>query len=273
MALLELLSYPFFLRALMGAIATAVVCGIIGTYVVSRRMVFLSGGITHASFGGIGLALFLGFNPILGAMLAASTSALGVNLWSRNGRSSEDSLVAMLWALGMALGVIFTSLTPGYTTSFSNYLFGNILLVGYLDIALLLSYLLLLTALLLRCYQPIVYSAFDADFYQIRGGKPFLWNTLMLLFVSLGLVLSIRLVGIMLLMSLITLPQMIASLYRSSFLGIMFLSIFISVFSAILGLVLSVWVNISPSGLIVFLLFVFYLIARLHQWLKAKSLR
>ena len=127
---MDLLQYGFFQHALLGSLLTAIACGIVGTYIVSRRLVFISGGITHASFGGLGLGFYLGMNPILMAMLFSVLSAFGVEWASKTQNVREDSAIAGIWSLGMALGVIFIFLTPGYAPNLSAYLFGNILTVS-----------------------------------------------------------------------------------------------------------------------------------------------
>ena len=124
---MDLLQYGFFQHALLGSLLTAIACGIVGTYIVSRRLVFISGGITHASFGGLGVGFYLGMNPILMAMLFSVLSAFGVEWASKTQNVREDSAIAGIWSLGMALGVIFIFLTPGYAPNLSAYLFGNIL--------------------------------------------------------------------------------------------------------------------------------------------------
>ena len=123
--MIELLSYEFFRNALLAALLAAVSCGIVGTYIVSKRIVFISGGITHASFGGIGMGYYFGINPILGAAVFAVLSALGIEYSSRKNDIREDSAIAILWALGMAVGVIFIFITPGYAPNLMSYLFGT----------------------------------------------------------------------------------------------------------------------------------------------------
>ena len=136
---IELFKYDFFLKAFFAAVFASISCGIIGSYIVSRRIVFISGGITHASFGGIGLAFFLGFNPILGAVIFAIFSALGIQFFTKVAEIREDSSIAIWWSLGMALGIIFVFLTPGYTPNLMSYLFGNILTVSVLELWLMFA--------------------------------------------------------------------------------------------------------------------------------------
>lgn len=268
----EILGYQFFRHALWASALTAIVCGIIGAYIVVRRIVFVSGGITHASFGGLGLGVYLGINPILSAGVAATLSALVVGGLSRGrGAMREDSAIAAVWSVGMALGVIFLMLTPGYTTSLSSYLFGNILLVGRADLVMLGACALLLVGVFARWYRPILYSMFDPDFAETRGMRAGLCNTLMLVLVAISLVLSIRLVGIMLLMSLLSLPQSIASLLTADFRRLMLYSVLISMGASVVGLYLSYLLSLPTGAVIILLLFALFLGVRLYLALRPRS--
>ena len=165
---MDLFQYTFFQNALLGSLLTAIACGIVGTYIVARRLVFISGGITHASFGGLGLGFYLGINPILTAMAFSILAAFGVEWASKSQQIREDSAIAGVWSLGMALGVIFIFLTPGYAPNLSAYLFGNILTISSTDIgasAVLVVALLIFFGLYLR---EIVYIAFDSNFAQTQ---------------------------------------------------------------------------------------------------------
>ena len=124
----DILSYDFMQRALIGCILSGISCGIVGSYIVARRMVFLSGGITHASFGGLGIALYAGINPTFGALIFAILSAIGIEFSSRRIKMREDSAIGIMWSMGMAIGALFMSLRPGYASDLTSYLFGNILL-------------------------------------------------------------------------------------------------------------------------------------------------
>lgn len=260
----SILQYQFFQHALWASLLSAIVCGVVGAYIVVRRIVFISGGITHASFAGLGLGVWLGLNPILMAAVTAIASALGISLLSDRGRMREDSAIASVWALGMALGILFLSLTPGYATGLSSYLFGNILLVSRADLLALGGFALFLLLLFALWYRPILYSVFDADFATVRGLSARWWNLLLLLVVSVALVLSIRSVGIMLLMSLLTLPQSIASLFTSDLRKLMLSSVIICLVVNVSGLLLSYYALPVPSSvLIVLLLCMLYLLARL----------
>lgn len=271
----SIFSYQFFQNALGASLLTAVICGLVGAYIVVRRIVFVSGGITHASFGGIGLGLYLGINPILSAAGAAVLAAFSIGKLSRSEGIREDSAIASVWALGMALGVLFMTLTPGYSTSLPSYLFGNILLVTSGDLIALGALALVLVLLFLLGYRRILYIAFDADFARVRGLRVELWERLLLLLVAVSLVLTIRSVGIMLLLSLLTLPQTTVGLFTSDFRQIIFGSIILSALANVGGLLLSYYVLSVPSGvLIILLLFLFLALGKcLSALLRKRSLR
>lgn len=265
----EIFEYQFFQNALLASVLTALVCGILGAYIVVRRIVFVSGGITHASFAGLGLGVFLEQNPIIMAGATAILAALGLGRLSRDRLMREDSAIAGIWALGMAIGVLFLSLTPGYASGLSSYLFGNILLVGLLDLYALAGFSTILIALFLLYYRPIVYSMFDAGFAITRGLPAHFWNALLLIMVAIGLVLSIRLVGIMLLMSLLTVPQTIMMFFTADFRRIILGSIAIGLVANVVGLLLSYYVISIPSGVsIVLVLFVLLAFAHGMRWLR-----
>mgnify|MGYP000959518759 FL=1 len=271
----SIFSYHFFQNALGASLLTAVICGLVGAYIVVRRIVFVSGGITHASFGGIGLGLYLGINPILSAAGAAVLAAFSIGKLSRSEGIREDSAIASVWALGMALGVLFMTLTPGYATSLPSYLFGNILLVTSGDLIALGALALVLVLLFVLGYRRILYIAFDADFARVRGLRVELWERVLLLLVAVSLVLTIRSVGIMLLLSLLTLPQTTVGLFTSDFRQIIFGSIILSALANIGGLLLSYYVLSVPSGvLIILLLFLFLALGKcLSALLRKRSLR
>ena len=165
---MDLIYYTFFQNALIGSFLTAIVCGMVGTYIVSKRLVFISGGITHASFGGLGLGFYMGINPILSALLFSVLAAFGVEWASRSQGVREDSAIAGIWSLGMALGVVFIFLTPGYAPNLSAYLFGNILTISSADIIAVAVLSVLLTLFFVFYYREILYVAFDSDFAKTQ---------------------------------------------------------------------------------------------------------
>lgn len=243
----SIFTYKFLQDALLAAILSGIACGIVGTYVVSRRLVFLSGGITHASFGGIGIAYHFGLNPIGGAMVFAVLSAFGVELASAKGKIREDSAIGIIWSVGMAVGLLFIFATPGYAPNLMSFLFGDILTVSHSNIialAMLVVVLLLIMTLLLR---PLVYSMFDREFASSQGVKADAILTTMTVLTSVAIVLSIRVIGIVLLISLLTIPPVIATCFTKSYGRIALLSALFAVVGNVVGLYVA-WKIDFPVG-------------------------
>ncbi len=242
-----ILEYHFLRNAFMAAILSGVVCGIIGTYIVARRLVFLSGGITHASFGGIGIAYWLGVNPVLGALVFAVLSSLGIEWGAGRGKIREDSAIGIVWSVGMAMGVIFIYLTPGYAPNLMSFLFGNILTVTDTDIAALGALTLLLLALAVFFLRTVMYVAFDREFARSRGVPVNTVSYIMAVFMALAIVLSIRSVGIVLLISLLTIPPVVVNSLTQSFTRIVWWSAAVAIAGNLTGLYISYRFDI-PAG-------------------------
>jgi zinc transport system permease protein len=260
---MEILQYVFFQNALLGSFLAAIACGFVGTYIVSRRLVFISGGITHASFGGLGLGFYMGINPLITAIVFSILSALGVEWISKKHSVREDSAIAGIWALGMALGVIFIFLTPGYSPNLSAFLFGNILTINNYDLIWLGVSVVLLLMWFAFFYKQIIYVAFDRDFATTQGMPVRLIEYVMIIFIAITIVLSIRLVGIMLLMSLLTLPQITMNIFTSDFKKIIIGSIAIGFFGCVSGLYLSYLINVPSGAFIILILVMLFLLSKI----------
>ncbi len=261
--LIELFQFKFFLNAVIAALLAGVSCGIAGTYIVSRRKVFISGGITHASFGGIGLAYFLGLPPLLGAAVFAVFAAFGIQFLSQKAEIREDSSIAIWWSLGMALGIIFIYLTPGYVPNLMSYLFGSILTVTASEIWLMLALNMVLAGFFILFFRPILYIAFDEDFARTSGIQVNQFNYLLMALVALTIVLNIRVVGIILILSLLTIPQATANLFTNSFKKLIFLSTGIAFLGAFSGLMVSYFADIPSGAAIIFTLVIIFGAAKL----------
>ncbi len=231
-------TYDFLVDALLAAVLSGVACGIVGTYVVTRRLVFLGGGITHASFGGIGVAYHFGLNPIGGAMIFAILSALGIEWAGAKGRIREDSAIGIVWSLGMAIGTLFIFATPGYAPNLMSFLFGDVLTVGHSNIVALEVLVGVLCVVMLLWYRPVMWASFDKDYARSQGVRANLILTAMTVLTAITIVLSIRIVGIVLLISLLTVPAVIASALTKSYPRILLLA---SLF-AVVGNVVGLWV-------------------------------
>ena len=256
--LIALFNFGFFRNAFIAAFFASITCGIIGRYIVSRRIVFISGGITHASFGGIGMGYYFGFNPILGAVVFGILSALGIEFFTKRADLREDSAIAILWSLGMALGVIFIFLTPGYAPNLMSYLFGNILTVSKEDLIYLLLLAIFVIGVFLVFYRMIIFVSFDEEFALTNNAPVRLFNALLISLVALTIVLNIRVVGIILVMSLLTIPQAIANLFTKRFDYMMFYSIGFGFLGSVTGLSFSYIYDIPSGAAIIFSLVVLY---------------
>ena len=259
---MNLLQYIFFQHALLGSLLASIACGIIGTYIVTRRLVFISGGITHASFGGIGLGLFAGISPILSAAVFSVLSAFGVEWLSRRKDMREDSAIAVFWTLGMALGIMFSFLSPGFAPDLSAYLFGNILTINQTDLWMLGILALLLTGFFYLFIRPIVYIAFDREFARSQGIPVQVFEYALMMFIALTIVACLRMVGIVLVISLLTVPQMTANLFSHRFHRIIWLSIGIGYLSCLGGLMISFYLNVPSGASIIFFSIIIYAICK-----------
>ena len=272
--LADILQYNYLSNALIACVLSGVTCGIIGTYIVARRMVFLCGGITHASFGGLGIALYLNANPILGATIFAILSALGIEWSNSRTKIRPDSAIGMVWGIGMAVGALFMTLRPGYTSGdMANFLFGNILTVTDSDIIALaaLSIVLIIGALL--WHRQIMFAAFDSDFAKASGVRVKLIHYLMAVVTAITIVLSIRTMGIVLLISLLTMPVITANIISKDYKRIIPISVSVAILAGVAGLTFSYHTD-APSGpAIIFLLTLAFLTIKLLSLLVKRIKR
>jgi zinc transport system permease protein len=250
--------YDFILYALAASLLGSITAGIIGTYVVTRRMVFITGGITHASFGGLGLGFFFGINPLIGAAVFGLISGIGVEYLSRFHKIREDSVIAMMWSFGMAIGIIFISLAPGYAPNLMSYLFGNILSVSSSDIWIMGILMVLVLALFLPFFRLIQYLTFDEEFARTSRVPVSLFKYLLAGLVALTAVVYIRVAGIILVLSLLTIPQNTALLFSNNLKRIMLLSVGIGFLGSLLGLIISYAGNVPSGASIIFSLVLLY---------------
>ena len=270
--LLELLSYRFFINAIIAAMLASVTCGIIGSYIVARRIVFISGGITHASFGGIGIAYYMGLNPVLGAAVFSVLSALGIEYMSGKTNIREDSAIGILWSLGMALGIIFVFMTPGYAPNLMSYLFGSILTVGKTDLWLMLALATLIVGFFMRFYYIILFIAFDEDYARTHRIPVHLFKYILISLVALTIVMNIRLVGIILVISFLTIPPSTANLFTNDLRKMMLYSTLIGVFGSIAGIYISYYMNIPSGATIIFAFVVMFAVAKIFQIIRVKMM-
>ena len=221
----EALSYPFFQRALIAGLLASVACGVMGSLVVVRKISSIAGGLSHAAFGGVGLGYLFGFDPMIGALGFGVASAAGLGAAELRMRQGLDTLISMVWAVGMALGIVFVSLAPGPAPDLLGFLFGNILLVspGYLLLVAALDLLVILVVVVL--FRQLRAICFDEEFSWVVGVPVAPLFLLMLVLVALTVVTLIRVVGVILVIALLTMPAAIARHWTDQLLRMMFLSV------------------------------------------------
>ena len=259
---MEILQYTFFQNALLGAFLASILCGLIGTYIVTRRLVFISGGITHASFGGIGIGVFSGTNPILTAMAFAILSGFGVQWMSRKKDVRKDSAIAMFWTLGMSVGIICCFLTPGFMPDLPSFLFGSILTIETPDLLLLGALTLFVTFLFMVLFRPIQSIAFDSTFARSQHLPVTAIEYLMMALIAMTIVATLKMVGIVLAISLLTIPQMTANIFTYNYKKMIGLSIAIGWLDCLLGLYTSYALNVPSGATIIFISILFFILAK-----------
>lgn len=271
MRVMELLGYTFFQYALAGCFLASVVCGVVGTYVVTKRMIFISGGITHSSLGGVGLGLYFGISPIVGASLFSVMSGLGIEWLSRRRGVREDSAIAMFWTFGMSVGVMFSYLTPGYVPDLTTYLFGNILTIDDGDLIYLGVLAVAVTAFYVIYRRLVVLVAFDEDYARSLRLPVTLFKYVMTVSISLAVVSCIRIAGIVLTLSMLTVPVMTAMLFTTRYSRIIVLSVIICFVTCVSGLGMAYQVNIPSGTSIIFLSIILYAVIRLSRRFVCKG--
>ncbi len=270
---LDLFKYTFINHAILAALFSSIICGILGTYIVSKRMVFISGGITHSSFGGIGLAFYLGLPPFLGATVFALISAMGIEWFSKKGNVRNDSSIGILWSLGMAIGIIFVYITPGFTPNLMSYLFGSILTVSNAELFAMIGLAVITALFFIFFYRPVLFFAFDENFARSQKAPVNTINYLVILLIALAIVINIKVAGIILVMSMLTLPQNTANLFSNNFKHIIIYSILISFAGTMAGLAGSFWLGIPSGASIIFTLALIFFLAKVTKWFIDRAKR
>jgi zinc transport system permease protein len=258
----SIFQYGFIIKGLLGAVFASITAGLAGTYVVSKRMVFLSGGITHASFGGIGIGYFLGINPVVGAAVFGILSALGVEYLSVKQRIREDSAIGILWAFGMAIGIIFIYLTPGYTPNLMSYLFGSILTVSRADIIALGTMSVILILYFGIFYRTILYISFDEVFARTYSSYVDVFKYITTSLIALTIVLNIRMAGVVLVISLLTIPPNIAMLFTRIYIRIVIWSVLAGFIGTATGYAISYYAGIPVGATIIFTLVILWVLVK-----------
>ncbi len=258
----SIFQYDFIIKGLLGAVFASITAGLAGTYIVSRRLVFLSGGITHASFGGIGIGYFAGINPVIGAAVFGILSALGVEYLSVRQKVREDSAIGILWAFGMAVGIIFMYITPGYSPNLMSYLFGSILTVTNADIIALGILSLVLIIYFGVFYRTILYISFDESYARTYSDYVNVIKYFTISLIALTIVLNIRMAGVILVLSLLTIPPNIAMIFTRVYFKIIIWSVVAGFIGTAIGYTISYFAGIPVGATIIFTLVILWAVAR-----------
>lgn len=258
-------SYEFMRNALFASLWISLAIGIVGTLVVLNRIVSLSGGIAHAAYGGVGLAYYFGQDPMIGALVFSTLSALGMGLAHRRSKTGADTLIGVMWSIGMAVGIIFIALTPGYKANLMTYLFGSILAVSASDLKLMAAVALLVLAFAFLTYRSLLAISYDETFSSVRNARVNTIYLTMLVLIGLTVVVAMRMVGLILVIALLTIPPAIARIFLKDMRAIMAASILLSSLFCVAGLVISFLTNLQTGPVIILLAAVVYLLSVLFR--------
>jgi len=248
-------------NALAAGVLVSFACGIIGTYVVINRIVFLSGGIAHAAYGGIGLGYFLGINPIIGAIIFSLGASLGMGMVHRKTGERSDTIIGVMWAIGMAVGIIFLDMSPGYKADLMSYLFGSILAVPASDLIIMLVLNVIILVLVALYYKELQAISFDETFAFVVNVPVDRLYLMLVCLVGLTVVMTMRIVGLIMVIALLTMPPAIAGLFVKDMKRMMGLSILLSILFTFVGLLLSYYLNLTSGATIILVAGVSYFVS------------
>lgn len=257
----NIFAYDFMRNALYASLLVGVACGLIGTLVVLNRIVFLGGGIAHAAYGGIGLAYYFGQDPLLGAILFSIISALGMGLVHLRTKARSDTLIGVMWSIGMAIGIIFVSLTPGFKADLMSYLFGSLLAVSAEDLRIMALVAVLVILFVVLLYRSLQAISFDETFSTVRNLPVVALYLLMLVMIGLTVVVAMRIVGLILVIALLTIPPATANLFLKDMKGMMLLSVGLGWIFSFVGLIAAFALNLQAGPVIILVASLSYLIA------------
>jgi len=256
----DIFKYTFLQNAMLAAIFASIACGIIGVVIIEKKLVMMSGGISHASFGGIGLGYLLGIEPLVtGLIFSVATSLLVVEIKNK-GKTAADTLIGMFWSVGMALGIIFISIKPGYPPDMTSYLFGDILTVGKMDLFLTVILDILVVFSIILFFQYWKAYLFDEEFLQVLSVNIRFFEKYIFILIAVSVIVLIKVVGIILLISMLTVPPSIGKMYTNNLSKLFFLSIFISFALFISGIAFSYYLNIPSGASIIIISAIVYMI-------------
>ncbi len=249
--LFEIFQYGFMQRALISGIAVAISCSVIGLFLVLRRQSLYGDALSHVAFGGIAIGLFANISPIWMAFIVSISASLGITKLRQSTKIPADSAVAVLLSSGLAIGVVLIGLAGGFSLDLYSFLFGSILLISSQDQAMILIITAIVLVIMYKIYRKLMYIAFDEEQANVSGIDVTKLNYLFIVLASVTVITSLRLVGVLLISSLIVIPNITAVMFGKGFKKTALISIIIAVLSVIAGIVISYVMNLAPGGTIV----------------------
>lgn len=267
----EILEAGFMQRALVSGIAVAVICSAVGLFLVLRRHSLFGDALSHMAFGGIAIGLFLNVYPLWTAIVVSILGALGITKLRQSTKIPADATVAVLLSSGLALGVVLVSLSGGFNVNLFSFLFGSILLVSADEVILILAIAAAIVAVLAMLYRRFMYITFDEEQAKVSGLQVTLLNYLFIVLASITVIASIRLVGVLLISSLIVIPNITAMMFGKGFKKTALISGGIAVFSVVTGIIVSYAANLAPGGTIVLVAIIIFLGTLAARTLARKS--
>jgi zinc transport system permease protein len=258
---IEALQFAFMRNALAAGILVSIACGIIGTFVIVNRIVFISGGIAHAAYGGIGLGYYLGVNPVLSAILFSLAAALGMGTIQRRTRQRADTIIGVMWAIGMAVGIVFVDLSQGYKADLMSYLFGSILAVPSADLVLMGGLDVIIIGLVALFYKELLAISFDETFAEVENVPVTAIYLLLVCLIALTVVMMMRVVGLIMVIAMLTIPAAIVGQYVRDIRVMMVLASILGALLTTVGLWLSYSLNLTSGATIILVSGLTYLIS------------
>nr|AIF26704.1 putative ABC-transporter [uncultured bacterium fosmid pJB84D8] len=249
--MLDLLSMEFMQNALVASVLVAIACGVMGTFVVVNRLTSLSGGVAHASFGGVGLAALLGFSPMLGSLGFAVVCAMLMGILTWRDRKKSDTFIGIIWAGGMALGVILTDMTPGYNGEMMSFLFGSLLTVPTDLLYWMGALLVVILVAVIAKFRKFLAISYDPEFARVQGMPVLAYYMTLIALIALTVVIAVQAVGMILVIALLTIPAYIAECYSKSLTQMIFISVIVSLVLVVAGLLLACQFNLVVGPTII----------------------
>jgi len=265
--------YEFLQNAFLAALLSSIVCGIIGTIIVEKKLVMMSGGIAHTAFGGIGMGYFLGIEPIFGALLFAGGASVAISTIKRKTNTNADTFIGILWAMGMASGILFIAFTKGYPPDMTSYLFGDILTVTRSDVYMMMFLVLFVLVSVIVFFNYWKSFLFDEEFTFVIGMKNLFFEYFIMLLISITIVVLIRVVGIILVIALLTTPPAIAKLFSKNLKWLMIISSVLGIGFCFFGLYLSYSFNIPSGATIIMTSGTVYVLSILIYKMRSRRIR